>query len=92
MRSQWQQCLTDEHYFATVLAVAGRDDETDCAARLISADWSARGIHPDSFSAENVTVDLCAVHDSCTPKLANPVGSLALAFPVAASALLHPWR
>lgn len=40
----------DEHYFATLLAVLGREGETECAGWGVAAqDWSKGGPHPKSF-------------------------------------------
>ena len=59
-RRRWYQCYTSESYFATALSLHGREDETDCLGRLISADWSRKGAHPKTYAPEDVTIDLCA--------------------------------
>ena len=33
---RWRQCYVDEHYMPTLLAVLGKDDETDCTGHLVS--------------------------------------------------------
>lgn len=41
----------DEHYFATLLAVLGREAETECSGWGVAAqDWSKGGAHPKSFT------------------------------------------
>ena len=43
--------LPDEHYFATLLAVLGREPETECGGWGVAAqDWSKGGAHPKSFT------------------------------------------
>ena len=59
-RSQWYSCYTDEHYFASVLSLYGRADQTDCMGHAIAADWSKHTVHPKSFAPEEVTAALCA--------------------------------
>lgn len=42
--------FADEHYFPTLLAVLGRENETACGCWGMAAqDWSAGGAHPKSF-------------------------------------------
>ena len=59
MRSKWYQCYTDEHYFATVLALYGHERETDCLGHSVAADWSVQSSHPHSYEPEEVTATLC---------------------------------
>jgi Core-2/I-Branching enzyme len=33
-------CVSDEHYFATVVAAAGRSNETTCAGNAMHVDWA----------------------------------------------------
>lgn len=41
----------DEHYFATLLAVLGREGEADCANWGVAAqDWGNGGAHPKAFA------------------------------------------
>ena len=62
MRRKWYQCYTSESYFATALALHGRENETDCRGRIIGADWSRKGAHPKTYAPEDVTADLCVFH------------------------------
>lgn len=42
---------TDEHYFATLLAVLGKEAETECGGWGVAAqDWSKGGPHPKAFT------------------------------------------
>ena len=51
-------CISDEHYFPTVLASAGLDDECSCNCYGIAyTDWSEKGAHPKSFSRADVSSD-----------------------------------
>ena len=58
LRSKWYQCYTDEHYFATVLAVYGHSAETDCLGHSVAADWSVQSSHPHSYTADEVNATL----------------------------------
>jgi len=35
-RRAWRQCYVDEHYMPTLLAVLGKDGETECIGHLVS--------------------------------------------------------
>lgn len=48
-------CYSDEHQLAIVLALAGRQEETDCMGRLSHVDWSPGGPHPKTFAPAEVT-------------------------------------
>ncbi|KAK9842061.1 hypothetical protein WJX81_006609 [Elliptochloris bilobata] len=48
-------CYSDEHQLAIVLALAGRQDETDCTGRLSNVDWTPGGPHPKTFLPSEVT-------------------------------------
>ncbi|PSC67186.1 beta-1,6-N-acetylglucosaminyltransferase enzyme [Micractinium conductrix] len=52
----WRDCFPDEHYFPTLLAVLGREAETECAGWGVAAqDWSKGGAHPRSFKPAEVS-------------------------------------
>jgi len=56
--NRWMDCISDEHYFPTVLASAGLDDECSCNCNGIAyTDWSEKGAHPKSFSRADVSSD-----------------------------------
>lgn len=40
----WRSCFSDEHYFPTLLAIGGWDDETDCEGDMTHTVW-CRGWH-----------------------------------------------
>ena len=49
-RKAWRDCFSDEHYFPTLLAVLGRENETECEGWGVAAqDWSKGGTHPRAF-------------------------------------------
>ena len=49
-RKAWRDCFSDEHYFPTLLAVLGREKETECEGWGVAAqDWSKGGAHPRAF-------------------------------------------
>jgi hypothetical protein len=58
-RSKWYQCYTDEHYFATVLALYGHQQQTDCLGHSVAADWSVHSSHPHSYEPAEVSAALC---------------------------------
>lgn len=39
-RSEPYPCVSDEHYYPTVLAAAGFSDETTCAGNAMHVDWA----------------------------------------------------
>jgi hypothetical protein len=46
-----RDCISDEHYIPTLMAVHELEDEMDCGSWGISAlDWSKGGAHPKSFN------------------------------------------
>jgi hypothetical protein len=45
-----RDCISDEHYIPTLMAVHGLEDEMDCQSWGISSlDWSKGGAHPKSY-------------------------------------------
>lgn len=54
-------CYSDEHYFPTLLAAVGRENETDCYGELTDRDWSrgfATDPHPWEYRPREVTQKL----------------------------------
>ncbi|KAL4426019.1 hypothetical protein ABPG75_010035 [Micractinium tetrahymenae] len=46
----WRDCFPDEHYFATLFAVLGKEAEMECESwGVAEQDWSVPGAHPKSF-------------------------------------------
>ncbi|PRW32548.1 Transcription initiation factor TFIID subunit 13 [Chlorella sorokiniana] len=57
-RKDERECYSDEHVFPTVLAMHGRDNETDCQGWLMDTDWSRvprLSPHPYEYPADEVT-------------------------------------
>ena len=55
----FRDCYSDEHYFATLLATHGRDNETDCLGGITYAHWEKWGdSHPKAWAPEEVTANL----------------------------------
>eukprot|EP00884_Botryococcus_braunii_P000625 jgi/Botrbrau1/10563/Bobra.0343s0011.1 len=54
----WRDCFSDEHYFASLLAAQGRDNETDCKGFMMNVDWSRGGAHPRSYSPAAINPEL----------------------------------
>ncbi|KAK9837246.1 hypothetical protein WJX81_001372 [Elliptochloris bilobata] len=55
----FRDCYSDEHYFATLLATHGRDNETDCLGGITYAHWEKWGdSHPKAWAANEVTANL----------------------------------
>ena len=57
----WRACVPDESYVPTLLAVHGRDNETDCRGGLTAVDWARKegtGAHPHRFAAGEVDAAL----------------------------------
>ncbi|KAI3431710.1 hypothetical protein D9Q98_004755 [Chlorella vulgaris] len=53
------QCVPDEHYIPTLLAVLGLQNETYCNGNGIAyVDWSRGGNHPRSFKPKEISVEL----------------------------------
>lgn len=48
-------CVSDEHYFPSLLASYSLDAQTDCQGVAHYADWSLRGWHPRAFLAQDIT-------------------------------------
>ena len=48
-------CYSDEHQLPIVLALAGRQEETDCTGHLSNVDWTPGGPHPRQFGPQEVT-------------------------------------
>jgi len=53
-------CVADEHYIPTLLAAAGRENETDCKARSGAADASRRGAAAVRLRAARRLIDMQA--------------------------------
>lgn len=49
--NRWfRECFSDEHYFATLLAVEGKDGEGVCESRGVSyTNWQENSAHPQAF-------------------------------------------
>lgn len=58
--SRWHRdCFSDEHYFATLLSVEGKDKEGVCESRGVSyTDWEDNSAHPRSFAPAAITTEL----------------------------------
>lgn len=58
--SRWHRdCFSDEHYFATLLAVEGRDREGVCGSRGVSHTvWQENAAHPRSFFPSDIDAEL----------------------------------
>ena len=52
---RWRDCFSDEHYFATLLAVLGRENETDCKGFMMHVDWSRGGAHPRTYELREIS-------------------------------------
>ena len=58
-------CLPDEHYFSTVLAVNGLENDTDCDGNIIAEDWhwvkdGSFPSHPRAFQSKEIDGRLIA--------------------------------
>ena len=56
-----RDCISDEHYIPTLLAVEGIENETVCGEEgwgVAAVDWSRGGAHPKSYRAREVSVGL----------------------------------
>ncbi len=51
-------CISDEHYVPTLLAVMGRENETDCLGASMHTDWRDGGAHPRSYALNDVEPQL----------------------------------
>lgn len=60
-----RQCISDEHYFPTVLASEGAAMETDCAGRMTSADWVQLQNSPRTYHAHHISTDFIAKIRKC---------------------------
>jgi len=54
-------CVSDEHYFPTLLASYGLDDETDCLGEGTWTNWTAFGWHPKTFEPEEISPTLLRI-------------------------------
>lgn len=52
---RWRDCFSDEHYFATLLAVLGKENETDCKGFMMHVDWSRGGAHPRTYELREIS-------------------------------------
>lgn len=57
---RWHRdCFSDEHYFATLLAVEGKEEEGVCESRGVAfTDWSENAAHPASYHHGQVKPEL----------------------------------
>ena len=58
---RWRDCFSDEHYFATLLAVLGRENETDCKGFMMHVDWSRGGAHPRTYELREISAARCTL-------------------------------
>ncbi|BDA45402.1 probable glycosyltransferase BC10 at C-terminar half [Coccomyxa sp. Obi] len=82
-RGAWRSCFSDEHYFATVLATKGLDEETDCKGGLTHTEWcdpctdGEDRLHPRAFKPEEVShAALGALREERTDKACNVSAAL----------------
>lgn len=55
-KQMWRMCVPDEHYFATLFSVMGKEDEANCASwGVVFADWSRGGSHPRVYTSSEAT-------------------------------------
>ena len=54
-----RDCFSDEHYFPTLLAVKGLDQESDCKGLVMNVDWSRGGPHPRAYTLREVSAARC---------------------------------
>ncbi|CAL5228702.1 g11882 [Coccomyxa viridis] len=65
-RNAWRSCFSDEHYFATVLATQGVDEETDCTGGMTHTEWCNPcltpddRLHPTAYTADMVSQESMA--------------------------------
>lgn len=50
-----RDCVSDEHYPATMMAATGRENETDCEGFLTSVEWIPGHAHPHAYVADELT-------------------------------------
>lgn len=50
-----RHCISDEHYIPTLLAVHGRDDETDCLGAATHTEWRLNSWSPKLYRPMQVT-------------------------------------
>ena len=51
-----RMCVPDEHYFATLFSVMGKEEEANCASwGVVFADWSRGGAHPRAYTSSEAT-------------------------------------
>lgn len=76
-------CYGDEHYFPTLLAVHGLDNETDCQGKFMDVDWSrvvSTSPHPWEYKPGEVTDRLIdGLRRPRRPGCGNAAGALAAA-------------
>uniref|UniRef100_A0A1D1ZSR7 Uncharacterized protein n=2 Tax=Auxenochlorella protothecoides TaxID=3075 RepID=A0A1D1ZSR7_AUXPR len=56
-----RSCVSDEHYFPTLLAVAGLQNETSCEGSLTFTHWAGGGWSPKVYRARDVGPELLRV-------------------------------
>lgn len=59
-RRAYYPCVSDEHYFATVVAFAGRGHETTCNSNVMHVSWKGQKEHPRTYYMEDVSLELLA--------------------------------
>ena len=71
-------CYSDEHYIPTLLASAGRDNETDCLGYYVNVDWTKGGAHPRTYVVADVAPALFGslreAWGDCDPAAATALG------------------
>ncbi|KAK9845205.1 hypothetical protein WJX81_000030 [Elliptochloris bilobata] len=85
----WRSCYSDEHYFPTLLAINGMEQETDCAGRLTSTDWchtpdgercrGAASLHPREYFAQDISPALLQRLRAPAGRACDPAAALASA-------------
>ena len=58
---RWRDCFSDEHVFATLMAVMGRENETDCKGFMMHVDWSRGGAHPRTYEQREISAARSAI-------------------------------
>ena len=54
-----RDCISDEHYIPTLLAVHGREGEAACDTwGVVAVEWGNGGAHPRSFLPQQVDAEL----------------------------------
>lgn len=72
---RWRDCISDEHYVPSLLAMHGQDNQTDCRVNGGTAvDWSAGGLHPQTWWASDVREGECGyMHRTAHYRFLSPL-------------------